>query len=124
MAVKATEYQQEIMMFQAGNTATGITNNVQRTLTSLRNALAACQELQLWAQSVSMADLIAAGFEPDPEDDTTSPDAQAIKSALADAAAFAQIFDTGQAPGSYPQVAGEPYVYGQSIRNVIGTRTT
>lgn len=114
---------EEVVMFQAGNTAAGITANVQRTLVNLRNALADAQQAQLWAESVSMADLITAGFEPDPEDESTSPDAQDIKSALADAAAFAQIFDTGQAPGSYPQVS-DPYVYGQSIRNIIGPRAS
>jgi hypothetical protein len=111
-------------MFQAGNTAPGITANVQRTLVNLRNALSDAQQAQLWAASVSMADLIEAGFTPDPDDPTTSPDAQDIKSALADADAYALIFDTGQAPGSYPQVTGDPYVYGQSIRNIIGPRAT
>jgi hypothetical protein len=123
MAVKATEYQQETMMFQAGNTAPTITNNVQKVLTNLRNALSDCHEMQLWSAGVSMADLIAAGFAPDPEDDTTSPDAQDIKDALADADAFALIFNTGQAPAGYPQVTG-PYIYGNSIRNIIGTRTS
>jgi hypothetical protein len=107
-------------MFQAGNSATGITNNVQRALVNLRNALSDCEQMQLWAVGVSMADLIAAGFATDPDDDTTSPDAQAIKSALADASAFASIFDTGNWPDGYPS----PYIFGASIRNIIGPRST
>jgi hypothetical protein len=107
-------------MFQAGNSATGITNQVQMILVNLRNALVDAEQANLWAQGVSMGDLINAGFAPDPGDPTTSPDAQALKSALADAAALKQLAYAGSLPDNYPP----DYVFVSSLLNIIGARAT
>lgn len=105
-------------MFETGTSPQAVVNQVSGVLTQLRNSLAAAKELQLWAAGVSISDLIALGFEPDADDNTTSADAVAIKSALADADGFAQLFDTG----TDARNPGAGYIYGQSIRAVIGTR--
>lgn len=105
-------------MFTTGTSPQAVVNQVSGVLANLRNSLAAAKELQLSLAGVSIQDLIAFGFTPDPDDGTQSADAQAIKSAVADADGFAQIFDSG-ADSRNP---GAGYIYGQSIRNVIGTR--
>lgn len=115
-----TRTEEQPRMFTTGTSPQAVVNQVSGVLTNLRNSLAAAKELQLSLAGVSIQDLIAFGFAVDPNDDTQSPDAQAIKSAVADADGFAQLFDTG----TDSRDPGAGYIYGQSIRAVIGTRQT
>lgn len=89
-----------------------ITNNAQAKLSALRNALIDAEQMYLWLSQYANADLVALGF--------ASADATDILSAFADANALYQIYMTGQAPGTYPQVTGTPYIYAASQRTVIG----
>lgn len=102
-------------VFSAGNgiTAQYIINNAQQKLANLRNALEDCENMHQWLAGVAVTDLEAAPLN------FSAADAQAILTALADADAIYQIYSTGQAPGTYPQVTG-PYVYAASQRAVIG----
>lgn len=99
--------------FPAGITEAYIVNNAQAKLAALRNALIDCEQFYLWLAAYAAADLEAAPVSMD------APSATAIFSAFADANALYQVYVTGQAPGSYPQVTG-PYVYAASQRVVIG----
>jgi len=49
----------------------------------------------------------------------SAADALTYLSAVADAAAVASIYSTGQPPGTYPQPASD-YVYGATSAQVIG----
>jgi len=111
-------------VFTTGLNPQSLTNQVQQTLGALRNAIDAVDELYAWSSGVSEQELIDLGFATSPGDDTTSPDALAILSACADANAIAVIYRTGQAPESYPQVTGDPYVFAESIARVLGPRRT
>lgn len=99
--------------FPAGITEQYIVNNAQSKLRALRQAIHDVQDLYSWASAYSAADLEAAPVSMD------AASASALLSALADANAIGQVYLTGQAPGSYPQV-GSPYVYATSQRAVIG----
>lgn len=103
-------------VFSAGTgiSAQYIINNAQAKLSALRNALEACENMHQWLAGVALADLEAAPLS------FTASDAQAILTALADADALYQIYLSGQAPATYPQVTGTPYPYGASQRAVIG----
>ena len=101
-------------MFTAGNLDFNtVVVNTQFKLKQLRQALADIQELHDWSSAVSASDLQSIGAA-----DATQ--ANALLSAIADAAALATINATGQAPSTYPQVSGTPYVFAASQRQVIG----
>jgi hypothetical protein len=100
--------------FPAGITEAYIINNAQQKLTALRDALVACEEFyQDSVAPYAITDYEAAPISMD------AASAQAIFTAFADANAMYQIYNTGQAPGTYPQVTS-PYVYAASQRIVIG----
>jgi len=103
--------------FPAGITSAYVVNNTQAKLAALRAALIACEQEYQWSSGLSSADLQAAPVSLD------ATSAGAILSALADAHALYQVWATGQAPGTYPQVTGTPYVYAASMRVVIGPLT-
>lgn len=88
-----------------------VAQNTQARLIALRDALSAVQDLYGWLSGVSEGDLEALGF--------SAGDAGALQSAVADANAVADIYSTGQPPGTYPQAASA-YVYAASQRQVIG----
>jgi hypothetical protein len=89
-----------------------INQRVVAILLNVRVALQQAADLQGWAAGVSLADLEASGFSP--------ADSAALLSAIADAGAVAQFYNTGLPPSTYPQPAGAPYVYAASQRQVIG----
>ena len=99
--------------FPAGITEAYIVNNAQNKLDQLRDALIACEQFFLWLKAYAAADLEAAPISMD------AASAVALFSAFADADAMYQIYTTGQAPATYPQVTG-PYVYAASQRVIIG----
>ena len=82
---------------------------------ALRDDLAHITQLQQYLAGLSVADLTSL-LSPSP---TAAADAQDIMSAVADAAALASIYSTGQPPGTYPQ-APAAYVYANSQRVIIG----
>lgn len=99
-------------IFNSGQLNSGvIAGNVQRKLIVLRDALDDVQQLAGWASGVSGSDLQAIGF--------SASDATTLLSAIADANALAQIYETGLPPNTYPQPASA-YVYAGSQRQVIG----
>ena len=99
-------------MFTGGLTQQGMTAQVQAKMTALREALNDAMDLHNWLAAFAAADLVTAfGY--------STADASAILSAVADASALCQVYLSGQAPSSYPQVTG-PYVYATSIRAIIG----
>jgi len=99
-------------MFATGLTAAQILANVQARLLALRQALEAVTDLQEWSSGVTGADMeTATGL--------SASDAATLQSAIADAAALADIYDSGLPPGSYPQPASA-YVYAATQRQVIG----
>lgn len=85
---------------------------VQQRLLALRAALDGVNDLFGWTSGVSAADLVTLGF--------SQADAGQILSAVADAHAEYLVHTTGQAPSTYPQVTGTPYVYAASQRLVLG----
>lgn len=98
--------------FATGITPGQILANVQQRLLNLRRALEDAADLQAWAAAISDADMAtASGLE--------AADAGTLKSAIADAAALAALYETGLPPSTYPQPA-QAYVYGNSQRQVIG----
>jgi hypothetical protein len=99
--------------FPAGITEAYVVNNAQQKLSALRNALVDCEEFYQWLSAYAAADLEAAPISMD------AASATALFSAFADANALYQIYTTGQAPGTYPQVTG-PYNYSASQRVIIG----
>jgi len=98
-------------------TTTGLSTSqvqslIQQKLLTLRNALSDITELHTWTSGLAQADMeTAAGL--------SAADALTYLSAVADAAAVASIYSTGQPPGTYPQPASE-YVYGATSAQVIG----
>lgn len=98
-------------VFTDGITSAYVVNNVQAKLAALRRALEDVADLQSWLAGLSQADLVALGISPN--------GASQIMSAVADANALAQIFESGMPPGTYPQPASA-YVYANSIRACIG----
>jgi hypothetical protein len=101
------------IQFTAGITEQYIVNNAQATLQQLRDALTRVNDFYLWLSAYAATDLEAAPVSMD------SVSAGNLLAAFADAHAMYQIFLTGQAPSTYPQV-GTPYVYSASQRIVIG----
>jgi hypothetical protein len=102
------------VQFTAGITEQYIVNNAQSALVQLRDALDRVNDYYLWLSAYAATDLEAAPISMD------SVSAGNVLSAFADAHALYQIYNTGQAPSSYPQVTGTPYVFGASQRIVIG----
>jgi hypothetical protein len=86
---------------------------VTQRLTTLRNALDGVGDLYGWTSGVALSDLEGLGL--------SAAWAGQLLSAVADAHALAQIYATGQPPGSYPQAASA-YVYAASQQQVIGPR--
>jgi hypothetical protein len=101
------------VQFTAGITEQYIVNNAQSVLGQLRDALDRVNNFYLWLSAYAATDLEAAPVSMD------SVSTGNLLSAFADAHALYQIYNTGQAPASYPQVAS-PYVYGASQRIVVG----
>lgn len=99
--------------FPAGITAAYIVNNAQSKLAALRDALIDCEQFYLWLSQYAASDIEAAPVSMD------ATSATALFSAFADANAMYQVYTTGQAPGTYPQVTG-PYNYSASQRVIIG----
>lgn len=95
----------------SANTAQYIINNAQNKLTALRNALEDAENYYQWLSGYAQADLVGIGM--------ASADVAAIFTAFADANAIYQVYTTGQAPASYPQVTG-PYIFAASQRIIIG----
>jgi hypothetical protein len=95
----------------SANTPAYIINNAQAKLAALRNALQEAEQYYQWLSGYAQADLTGIGM--------AAGDVSAIFTAFADANAMYQVYTTGQAPASYPQVTG-PYVYAASQRIVIG----
>ena len=100
--------------FPAGVTLQYIVNNAQTKLAAVRNALESADNMYQWLSGLAAADLEAAPVSMD------ATSAGALLAAFADAHALYQVFLTGQAPSTYPQVTGTPYVYAASQRAVIG----
>jgi hypothetical protein len=94
-----------------GITQAIVTQQVQAKLGALRDALAGVQDMHNWTAGVAGSDLVALGF--------SSGGASDILSAVADANALAQIYQTGLPPGTYPQPAAA-YVYEASQAAVLG----
>jgi hypothetical protein len=87
-------------------------------LTQFRNGINAVEDAYKWSSGVSEADLMA---QPPDGLGMSQANADALLSALADAHAVAEYFNTGLPPGTYPQPPSG-YVYGASVRRVIGPR--
>jgi len=99
-------------IFGPGNvTAASISAEAIATCTELRGAAVRAVQLHDWLAGISDADLIAAGFK--------QADLDMCKAAVADAAAVAQILNTGLPPSTYPQPPSA-YVYAASMRLIIG----
>jgi hypothetical protein len=96
-------------MFTTGLNQGMMLASIQNKLTTLRSALNDVADLQGWAAGVSATDL-------ETNLSINAADAAAILSAISDAAALSSIYQTGQAPATYPQVTGEPYDYAASQR--------
>ena len=96
-----------------GSTAASIITVTRQKLLALRTALEGVADLYIWSSGLSAADLEAVGF--------SAGDAATLQSALADADAIAQIYQTGLPPSTYPQPSSA-YVYGASQRQVIGAQ--
>lgn len=91
-----------------GITAVIVTQRVQSKLGALRDALNDVADEYRWTSGVSAGDLEGIGF--------SAAGANAVLSAVADANAVAQIYETGLPPGSYPQPASAyPYEASQAI---------
>jgi|SRR5215469_4695797 len=90
-----------------------IESTVQNALTAMRDALAHVQQIQVWLSAHAQSDFTAAPLS------MPAADVAAIFSAVADASAVAQIFQTGLPPGTYPQPSSA-YVYENSAYAVIG----
>ena len=83
-------------------------------LLALRNALTDIKDLAKWSAAITSTDMATAtGY--------TTADAGALQTAIADANAIAQIYDTGLPPGTYPQPSSA-YVYGASQRLAINAQ--
>jgi hypothetical protein len=98
-------------MFNTGLSQAQTLTNIQVTLRTLRDAIKQVQDLYGWASGLQASDLVSLGF--------SSADATAILSAINDANALAQVYNTGLPPSSYPQPPSA-YVYSSSQRQVIG----
>jgi hypothetical protein len=105
-----------LTIFNAQNqTAAGVINTIAGVLARHRAVLNDINDLYAWTSGISAADLEAlSGAMP-------SGDAGDLLAAVADAHAEYLIHTTGQAPSSYPQVTGTPYVYAASQVTVIGS---
>jgi hypothetical protein len=99
-------------MFGYGLSQSQILSLVQQGLLAHRNGLEAVKHLHDWSSGVATADLVALGF--------STGDANSILAAIADGYAEYQIHLNGQAPSTYPQVTGTPYVYTASQSAIIG----
>jgi len=98
-------------MFNAQYTQPGqLIGQVQQGLMAMRAAMAAVSDMYAWSSGVSSAELVACGLP--------QADADALLSAIADAHGIAMIFNTGSDPRNPPA----NYVYGASVRRVIGAR--
>jgi hypothetical protein len=94
----------QIQAIQVSGTAIG-------KLVALREAFIEIGKLYAWTSSIAASDLVALGM--------TLSDANMILSAVADANAQWQMYNTGLPPATYPQPPSA-YVYGQSQRALIG----
>lgn len=89
-------------MFTANTNSAALVASIQNAIKALRDDLYNIQKLHAWSSGVSTAELVGLGL--------STSDANALLSAINDANAIAQIYQSGQAPGTYPQVTG-PYPY-------------
>ena len=99
------------MALPATINAAQLTGTVVADLLELRTVLGRLRERFRWTSSVALADIEGLGIDP--------VTAQSILTAVADANAFAQLYDTGMPPAAYPQPP-TAYVYGASQRALIG----
>lgn len=98
--------------FAGGLSPAQVVTTVQQRLLALRQALEQAADLQQWSSAIAEADMSAVTGLDD-------ADTATLKSAIADAAALADMYDTGLPPAGYPQPASA-YTYGASQRLVIG----
>jgi hypothetical protein len=98
-------------MFASQETLQSIATNAITKLKNLRDALEGVNDFNEWLVTQTEAQLTALGF--------SATDYSELTSALADANALYQFYDTGLPPSTYPQPASA-YVYGASQRIVIG----
>lgn len=101
-------------MFTTGLTQGQVLASIQAKLKALRDAAADVQELYKWSSGLQASDLESAPLS------FVAADANTILSAISDMNAVAQILFTGQAPSTYPQVTGTPFVYAATSAQVIG----
>lgn len=99
-------------MFTTGLTQAQTLASIQAKLKALRDALGDIEDLYGWSSGIAATDLEA-------DLQFNDADAQSILSAIADANALAQVYNTGNPPSSYPQ-ASSVYVYSATQRQVIG----
>jgi hypothetical protein len=95
----------------SANTPAYIINNAQQKIAALRNALIDAENYYQWLIGYAQSDLTGITMQ--------ATDVSSIYTAFADANALYQIYTTGQAPSTYPQVTG-PYIYAASQRVIIG----
>jgi hypothetical protein len=99
-------------IFGAGNISIGqLVQQATSLLKSHRDILAAITNLHDWVSAQSTTDLEGLGI--------SAADLGALLAAIADAAAEAQIHNTGLPPSTYPQPASA-YVYAASQRQIVG----
>lgn len=98
--------------FPAGLSAEFVVNHAQGKLTALRRALEDCADYAAWLDGLSADDLQAAPVSLD------AASASALKSAFADAAKLAQLYNGGEL-GTYTL----PYNFSASQRVIIGPVT-
>lgn len=99
--------------FPAGITQQYIVNNAQNKLSTLRDALIACEQFNQWLITNAQADLEATPISMD------TASTSALFNAFADVHALYQIYTTGLPPATYPQPPSA-YTYATSQRVVIG----
>lgn len=97
----------------ANLTASQIVGGAITLLKQHRLVLDQLAEYYNWSAGITAADLEAAPFSLD------SATASGLLAAIADAHAEYAIHNSGQAPGTYPQVTG-PYIYAASQNALIG----
>lgn len=104
-------------MINTGLTQAEVTNLIQSRLIAARNALRDIAELYKWTSGITATDLSTASTY-------SSTDATTVLSAIADMNAVETIVNTGAPGAAYPQLtvpSGQTaYIFGQSMRQVIG----
>lgn len=98
-------------MFAGQENLTLVATQAINRLRALRDALDAIEDFQAWLTTQTTAQLTGLGF--------SATDVSELQSAMADANAMNDLYNTGLPPSTYPQPTSA-YVYGASQRIVIG----